>query len=103
MIPKYSSESLYLTLSTWKGDKFLKWFQDLIYYWIKYERFYKLLLHHWDWLFPIILPLWVYPWFFPLKNYPLSDIEKIFDRIKKTDDVTPLLKLISIEILKEVI
>ncbi len=100
---KFNSESLYLALSTWKEDKFLKWFQNLIYYSTKYQPFYKLFLPHWDWLFSIIIPVWVYPWFFPLKNYPLSDMEKIFDQVKETNDVTPLLKLTSIEILKEVI
>jgi len=46
--------------------------------------------------------MWVFL-FFPFKIYPFEIIEEIYENFRKTNDITPFLKLISIDILKEVI
>lgn len=84
---KYNDEffNLYHILSFWKRNKFLNLLRACFHYW--YEL-------------PFRCGFFL---FFPFKIYPFEIIEEIYENFRKTNDITPFLKLISIDILKEVI
>jgi len=76
---------LYYILSSWKRNKFLNLLRGYIYY--RYE--------------------WPFRWwpfyFFPFRTYSFKMMKEVYENFRKTKDITPFLKLISIDILKETI